>query len=163
MMEVRRTAGLGSWQLAATLDDRLPPELAAVNARRRRDPRATAPLAARAIWKRPGGSGQCPRVVVDAVAMSLSSFESKAPVSSVNSQSRLWPSAGSASISDASCADAASVVAENWPPPDRVRPNPSPIAVDPLTTWSEDRPRDAKKPWQILRSTRAFVGGGGRI
>ena len=80
MMEIHRVAGLGYWQLAATPDDRLPPELAAVNARRRRDRRANSPLTARAIWKRAGGTGQCPRVVLDAVAMSLSSFATRSMV-----------------------------------------------------------------------------------
>ena len=40
--------------------------------------------------------------------------------------------------------------------------------IDPSTDDSREKtrkidPGDAKKPWQIMRSTRAFVGGGGRI
>lgn len=80
LMEVHRAAGLGYWQLAATPDNDLPPELAAVNARRRRDRRANSPVTARAIWKRAGGTGRCPQVIIDAVAMTLSTFASRSMV-----------------------------------------------------------------------------------
>jgi AcrR family transcriptional regulator len=80
MMEIHRAAGLGYWQLAATPDNDLPPELAAVNARRRRDRRLNSPVTARAIWKRAGGTGRCPQVVIDAVAMTLSTFATRSMV-----------------------------------------------------------------------------------
>ena len=80
MMEIHRASGLGYWQLAATPDDDLPPELAAVNARRRLDRRANSPVTARAIWKRAGGVGRCPQVVIDAVAMTLSTFATRSMV-----------------------------------------------------------------------------------
>jgi AcrR family transcriptional regulator len=80
MMEIQRAAGLGLWQLTATPDDRLPPELAAVNARRRSDRRQNAQETARSLWKRAGGTGQCPQVVIDAVAMALSNFATRSMV-----------------------------------------------------------------------------------
>lgn len=80
LVKIHRAAGLGYWQLAATRDEDLSPELAAVNAQRRSDRRANTPVTARSIWKRAGGVGRCPQVLIDAVALSLSSFATRSMV-----------------------------------------------------------------------------------
>jgi AcrR family transcriptional regulator len=72
--EIHRSAGRGLWQLAASHDTDLSPELAAVNRRRRKGRRVTTAMLADAAWKRAGGSGRCPTLVVDACALTVSSF-----------------------------------------------------------------------------------------
>ena len=72
--ELHRTAGRGLWQLAAASDDDLADELRAVSSRRRTNRRTTTEALAREAWRRGGGTGTCPRVVVDAFALSLSSY-----------------------------------------------------------------------------------------
>ena len=76
-MEVQIDAGRGLWQLAATPDHELAPELAKVNVRRRKNRRASTVSIARAIWERAGGTGSCPPVIVDATAIALSSFTTR--------------------------------------------------------------------------------------
>lgn len=81
LIKIQRAAGLGYWQLTSAPDDSLPPELAAVNARRRRDRKASSHATARAIWQRASGNGECPQVVIDAVAITLSTFATRSMVS----------------------------------------------------------------------------------
>ena len=76
-MEVQIDAGRGLWQLAATPDHELAPELAKVNVRRRKNRRASTVSIARAIWERAGGHGSCPQVIVDATAIAMSSFTTR--------------------------------------------------------------------------------------
>jgi AcrR family transcriptional regulator len=72
--ELHRTAGRGVWQMAASRDDDLPPEIAAINQRRRANRHAATQATARAAWQRAGGHGRCPRIVADAFAVTLSSY-----------------------------------------------------------------------------------------
>ncbi len=71
---LHRAAGRGLWQLAASDDTNLPPALAEVNQRRRRERRRTTEAIARAAWRRADGVGSCPQTVIDACALSISSF-----------------------------------------------------------------------------------------
>jgi AcrR family transcriptional regulator len=68
------SAGRGLWQLAAADPDDLPAELRAVDDRRRLGRRATTERLAREAWRRAGGRGPCPRVVIDAFALTISTF-----------------------------------------------------------------------------------------
>ncbi len=74
LLEVNHAAGRGLWQLAASRDEDLPPALVAVNVRRRKGRKANARLMGQELWQRAGGSGPCPQVIVDAVAITISSF-----------------------------------------------------------------------------------------
>lgn len=80
LMEIHRAAGRGLWQLAATPDDDLAPELVVVNRRRRADRKASVAVSADSIWQRGGGTGPCPVVIVDAVAVCFSSFMTRSMV-----------------------------------------------------------------------------------
>jgi len=71
---MHQKAGRAVWQLAATADADLPPQLAAVNQRRRRERRMSTNLIAQAAWVRAGGTGPCPAQVVNACALAFSSF-----------------------------------------------------------------------------------------
>lgn len=79
--QMHADAGLGLWQLAARTDAELSPQLQAINERRRADrQRATAEIA-RAAWQHAGGTGRCPAVIVDACALTISSFSTRSMVS----------------------------------------------------------------------------------
>jgi AcrR family transcriptional regulator len=67
-------AGLGMWELTASEDADLPPQLAAVNRRRREARRGFTEEIARAAWRHAGGTGRCPAIVVDTVALVFSTF-----------------------------------------------------------------------------------------
>src|SRR4051794_3545698 len=75
--ELHRAAGRGLWQLAAADDDALPAELVPISRRRRANRRTTTVAMAGEAWRRAGGRGACPRVVVDAFAVALSSFATR--------------------------------------------------------------------------------------
>jgi AcrR family transcriptional regulator len=66
--------GLAYWQMTATPDHDLPPVLAALNQRRRAARRDSTAAIARAAWQRAGGHGAVPKVVENAVALTISSF-----------------------------------------------------------------------------------------
>ena len=74
-------AGLGLWQLAARADSELSPQLRAMNQRRRADRERTTTGIARAAWRHAGGTGRCPMVVIDACALTMSSFVTRSMVS----------------------------------------------------------------------------------
>jgi hypothetical protein len=71
---MHQQAGRAIWHLAATADADLPPQLAAVNQRRRRERRISTNLIAQSAWVRAGGTGPCPTRVVNACALAFSSF-----------------------------------------------------------------------------------------
>jgi AcrR family transcriptional regulator len=73
-------AGLGLWQLAARADSELSPQLQAINDRRRADRQRATTHIARAAWRHAGGTGRCPVVVVDACALTVSSFATRSMV-----------------------------------------------------------------------------------
>jgi AcrR family transcriptional regulator len=78
--QLHRSAGRGLWQLAAGDAATLPAELVAVDRRRRTNRRATTEELAREAWRRAGGRGPCPRLVIDAVALTISSFTTRSMV-----------------------------------------------------------------------------------
>ena len=80
IMEIHIAAGRGYWQLAATPDDELSPELVVINRRRRAHREATTTSTAEAIWERGGGEGPCPPVISDAVGVAISAFTTRAMV-----------------------------------------------------------------------------------
>ena len=67
-------AGRGVWQLASATDHELPPELAAVNRRRRAQRRRWTQQIAERGWRLAGGQGPVPDPVLDAFGLALSSF-----------------------------------------------------------------------------------------
>jgi AcrR family transcriptional regulator len=78
--EMHVAAGLGLWQLAARADSELSPQLQAINDRRRADRQRATTHIARAAWRHAGGTGRCPVVVVDACALTVSSFATRSMV-----------------------------------------------------------------------------------
>jgi AcrR family transcriptional regulator len=72
--------GLGYWQLAAAEDGDLTRELAALNRRRREARKTSSAAIARQAWRRAGGQGVPPKVVVDAVALTFSTFATRSMV-----------------------------------------------------------------------------------
>lgn len=74
-------AGLGLWQLAARDGAELTTQLRAINERRRADRMRTTTGIARAAWRHAGGTGRCPMVVIDACALTMSSFVTRSMVS----------------------------------------------------------------------------------
>ncbi len=73
-------AGRGLWQLAAANDDELPPEIAEVNRRRRNNRRRWTATGANRAWQLAGGSQEAPDTVVDAFALTLSSFSTRSMI-----------------------------------------------------------------------------------
>ncbi len=67
-------SGRGLWELTASYDDELGAELRAINARRRNERRATTNAIAVEAWRRADGVGACPETVIDACALTMSSF-----------------------------------------------------------------------------------------
>ena len=78
--EMHVAAGLGLWQLAARADSELSTQLQAINERRRADRRTATAEIARAAWRHAGGTGRCPVVVIDACALTISSFATRSMV-----------------------------------------------------------------------------------
>lgn len=74
--EYHQASGRGLWQLAASNDADLSTELAAVNLRRRKERRATTEAIAAEGWRRAGGRGGTPITVINACALTISSFAS---------------------------------------------------------------------------------------
>jgi AcrR family transcriptional regulator len=74
ILQMHRGAGHGLWQLAVAKDDELSPEMARVNQRRRSNRRTMTTAMAATAWRRAGGQGECPGHVVDAFALTLSTF-----------------------------------------------------------------------------------------
>ena len=120
-MRIHTAAGRGLWQLAATPDEELPSELAAVNVRRRSDRRAAIPVTAHAIWQRAGGNGPCPPVISDAVAIAMSSFTSRSMVDDLGREPE--PLATSIGTMLATLVDAQ--VAAHTPQPEPALPAPT--------------------------------------
>ena len=72
--------GLAYWQMTAAADDDLPAALAVLN-RRRREARKTSTVdIANAAWRRAGGSGVPPKIVIDSVALTFSAFTTRSMV-----------------------------------------------------------------------------------
>lgn len=67
-------AGRGLWEIAALSDDALATDLRIVNRRRRDHWRAFTVALAEQAWARAGGHGEVPAEIVEAVALSVSSF-----------------------------------------------------------------------------------------
>jgi len=67
-------AGVAFWQLAAATDNELPPELAAVNKRRRKNRQQLTEAVADIAWRRAGGRSPCPSVLADTFALTMSTF-----------------------------------------------------------------------------------------
>lgn len=78
--EMHVAAGLGMWQLAARADSELSTQLQAINERRRAERRRATAEFARAAWRHAGGTGRCPVVVIDACALTISSFATRSMV-----------------------------------------------------------------------------------
>jgi AcrR family transcriptional regulator len=72
--ELHLGAGRALWQLASSYDDQLPPEVAAINRYRRAARRRWTQQLAEEAWARAGNTPPVPEVVVEAVALALSSF-----------------------------------------------------------------------------------------
>jgi AcrR family transcriptional regulator len=67
-------AGRGLWQLASAFEDELPPEFKAANKRRRAMRRRITQNLADRSWAAAGEAGPAPELLVEAMAMNLSSF-----------------------------------------------------------------------------------------
>jgi len=74
LYRAHRDAGRGVWELTSAADGVLSPPLAAVNRRRREVRQVLTDSLARAAWRHAGGRGRCPTVVVDTVALVISTF-----------------------------------------------------------------------------------------
>lgn len=74
LYRAHRDAGRGMWELTSATDAQLAPPLAAVNRERRATRRQLTGAIARAAWRHGGGRGRCPTVVIDTVALVISTF-----------------------------------------------------------------------------------------
>jgi AcrR family transcriptional regulator len=77
--------GLGFWQIVAAPDTDLSEELVAVNRRRREDRRKSTVAVARTAWRKAGGTGPVPKIVVDAFALTISSFATQSMINDYGS------------------------------------------------------------------------------
>lgn len=71
---VHLASGRGLWELAASRDEDLGADLGRINARRRTARRTTTKAIAAEAWRRADGIGPCPNSVIDACALTMSSF-----------------------------------------------------------------------------------------
>jgi AcrR family transcriptional regulator len=74
LLVAQRSAGVAFWQLTSSADGELPPEFEAVNQRRRTNRERLTEAVANTAWGRAGGRAPCPTVVMDAVALTFSTF-----------------------------------------------------------------------------------------
>jgi len=74
LYRAHRDAGRGIWELTSADDALLAPALAAVNRRRRATRHELTDAIARAAWRHAGGRGRCPTIVIDTVALVISTF-----------------------------------------------------------------------------------------
>lgn len=77
--------GVGFWQIVAASDNELSKELVTANRRRRDDRRKSTATVARTAWRKAGGSGPVPKVVVDGFALTISSFATRSMLSDYGS------------------------------------------------------------------------------
>jgi len=75
-----RDEGLAMWELTASGDAGLAPELVRVNRARRAARKAGVAGIARAAWMRAGGVGQCPDIVAHACGLIFSAFTTRSMV-----------------------------------------------------------------------------------
>lgn len=85
---LHQKAGRGLWQLAAASDDDLPEPVRAVNRRRRARRRQVTKAIAATAWERARGVGPCPPILVEACALTISSFATRSMIDDLGRDAR---------------------------------------------------------------------------